>query len=267
MDSLTTRNSVKRLLHELKGLQGEEANDFVVYPLEKNIFQWHFTLRGPMDSPYEEGFYHGKLLFPANYPFEPPDIFFLTESGRFQLNMKICISITSYHPENWSPSFTVLIILRALRMYMQSPGHGSVGSLDYPVDTIRQLALESHAFHCTQCGEDVKEHMTRLEKRTHVFDELNGTKRDNDDRLKLPMEHSLPSTSETELHSFTSKNFADVGTHLSENSFESGQMEKRAFQENRYSIALKKLDRCIAYGKLIFLVVTFIRVFIFFLQF
>ena len=44
----------------------------------------------------------GKIFFPPDYPFKPPDIIFVTPNGRFKTNKKICMSFTSYHPESWS---------------------------------------------------------------------------------------------------------------------------------------------------------------------
>lgn len=37
----------------------------------------------------------------------PPDIYFMTENGRYQTNKKICLNITSYHKESWSPAWTL----------------------------------------------------------------------------------------------------------------------------------------------------------------
>ena len=71
--------------------------------------------RGPPDSPYAGGEYHGQLLFPAEYPFKPPGIKvcgelvlwdreliasfqMLTPSGRFYPDKKICFSMSDFHP-------------------------------------------------------------------------------------------------------------------------------------------------------------------------
>ncbi len=32
--------------------------------------EWHYTIDGPKDSPYEGGLYHGKLTFPSQYPYK-----------------------------------------------------------------------------------------------------------------------------------------------------------------------------------------------------
>ena len=74
--------------------------------IDNNIYEWHFTIRGPENSEFEEGIYHGRIELPVEYPFKPPNIYFLTPSGRFDIKTKICLNITKFHPENWNPSWT-----------------------------------------------------------------------------------------------------------------------------------------------------------------
>ena len=69
---------------------------------------------GPPDTPYAEGYYHGKLIFPSDYPMNPPEIYMMTPSGRFEVNTTLCLSISSYHPEHWSPMWTIATIVRGL---------------------------------------------------------------------------------------------------------------------------------------------------------
>ena len=35
-----------------------------------NILEWHFVITGAPGTPYAGGTYHGKLLFPPDYPFK-----------------------------------------------------------------------------------------------------------------------------------------------------------------------------------------------------
>ena len=51
---------------------------FYAQPLEDNIFEWHFTIRGPPDTDFDGGIYHGRILLPAEYPMKPPSIILLT---------------------------------------------------------------------------------------------------------------------------------------------------------------------------------------------
>ncbi|RHY91366.1 hypothetical protein DYB35_007269, partial [Aphanomyces astaci] len=43
-----------------------------------NMFDWHFTIRGPRDTDFAGGVYHGRILLPSDYPFKPPNIILLT---------------------------------------------------------------------------------------------------------------------------------------------------------------------------------------------
>ncbi|RNF26009.1 ubiquitin-conjugating enzyme [Trypanosoma conorhini] len=146
--------AIKRLAKEKLKLDESRVRDFYTCPLE-DIFEWHFTLQGPENSPYEGGLYHGSIRFPRNYPFAPPDIIFFTESGRFEVGTKICSSISSYHPELWKPVYDIQLVLVALRLFMAQDEELGVGSLMrryVAPEEKRRLARESHHFRCAACG-------------------------------------------------------------------------------------------------------------------
>lgn len=72
--------AIKRILADVKELQKHPSSRYHAAPLENNMFEWHFTIRGPKDSAFEGGMYHGRILLPSEYPFKPPNIVFLTVS-------------------------------------------------------------------------------------------------------------------------------------------------------------------------------------------
>ncbi|KAF4694346.1 Ubiquitin-conjugating enzyme E2 J1 [Perkinsus olseni] len=76
----------------------------------------------------------------------------LTPNGRFEVSKKICLSISSYHPELWQPAWGIRTIMEALRSFMPTPGEGAIGALDWPADIRRQLAKESRTWTCKMCG-------------------------------------------------------------------------------------------------------------------
>lgn len=47
-------------------------------PLQDNLFEWHFSVRGPPDSDFDGGVYHGRIVLPPEYPMKPPSIILLT---------------------------------------------------------------------------------------------------------------------------------------------------------------------------------------------
>lgn len=114
-------------------------------PLPHNILEWHYVVRGPEQSVYENGFYHGKLIFPAEFPFKPPSIYMMTPSGRFKTNTRLCLSISDYHPDTWNPAWSVSTILTGLLSFMleTSPTLGSIETSD---DEKRYLAQQSSQF-------------------------------------------------------------------------------------------------------------------------
>lgn len=49
-------------------------------PPQDNLFEWHFSVRGPPDSDFDGGIYHGRIVLPPEYPMKPPSIILLTVS-------------------------------------------------------------------------------------------------------------------------------------------------------------------------------------------
>ncbi|XP_059434952.1 ubiquitin-conjugating enzyme E2 32 [Corylus avellana] len=135
--------AVKRILQELKEMQSNPSEDFMSLPLEENIFEWQFAIRGPCDTEFEGGIYHGRIQLPAEYPFKPPSFMLLTPNGRFETQTKICLSISNHHPEHWQPSWSVRTALVALIAFMPTNPNGALGSLDYKKEERRTLAVKS----------------------------------------------------------------------------------------------------------------------------
>ena len=69
--------AVKRLMREAQEL-AEATYDYYAQPLSDNLFEWHFTVRGPADTEFDGGIYHGRIVLPPDYPMKPPNIIVLT---------------------------------------------------------------------------------------------------------------------------------------------------------------------------------------------
>lgn len=143
--------AVKRLFREAKELH-EATEEYYAQPLEDNLFEWHFTVRGPPDTEFDGGIYHGRIIMPADYPMKPPNIIFLTPNGRFETNKKICLSISGHHPETWQPSWSIRTALLAIIGFMPTPANGTIGSLDYTAKERAKLAKKSQEYECPDCG-------------------------------------------------------------------------------------------------------------------
>ncbi|ORY06724.1 UBC-like protein [Basidiobolus meristosporus CBS 931.73] len=169
--------AVKRIMRELAELEKDPSAEFTAAPLDSNIFDWHFTLRGPAGTPFEGGRYHGRLLLPFEYPFKPPNIMLLTPNGRFEVNKKICLSITGYHPEFWQPVWGIRLALLALISFMPTHGEGAIGALDCSDEDRRIIAKKSANWECEICGCKMKEVLQEKDK-----NESGSTSQSNNDR-------------------------------------------------------------------------------------
>jgi ubiquitin-conjugating enzyme E2 J2 len=109
-----------RLRKELLKLQKEPAPDIIAEPVESNILKWYYCIRGPTSTAFEGGTYLGKLVFPPEYPMKPPSIYMMTPSGRFQINAKLCMSMSDFHPESWNPMWSVSSIIQGIQSFMTS---------------------------------------------------------------------------------------------------------------------------------------------------
>lgn len=110
---------LKRVNKEIQSCQAENFcfPNLILKPSE-NVSTWYFIIHGLIDTDYENGIYLGKVLLPAKYPFSPPDFIFLTDSGRFQINQKLCTSFTGFHQDLYSPSWNISSMLIGLVSFM-----------------------------------------------------------------------------------------------------------------------------------------------------
>lgn len=106
----TMNTNVKRLRKELQELKKNPEEDMVLYPEEDTIMRWKAFIRGPKDTPFEDGVFELAILTTPLYPMEPPKMKFLTKifhpNVHFKVNsMCICrdlISCCEYEMLNWT---------------------------------------------------------------------------------------------------------------------------------------------------------------------
>uniref|UniRef100_A0A8C5PWF2 UBC core domain-containing protein n=1 Tax=Leptobrachium leishanense TaxID=445787 RepID=A0A8C5PWF2_9ANUR len=134
--------AVKLLMKEAAELR-DPTDHYHAQPLEDNLFEWHFTVRGPPDSDFDGSIYHGKIVLPPEYPMKPP-------------RKKISLSISGHHPETWQPSWSIRTALLAIIGFMPTKGEGAIDSLDYTPEERKTLAKKSQEFCCEACGVNMK---------------------------------------------------------------------------------------------------------------
>ena len=62
---------------------------------------------------------------------------------------KICLTITDYHPDQWNPSWTIRLMLKAIiSQFPIKEKILGVGSLHTKIKDCKKLALKSQSFKC-----------------------------------------------------------------------------------------------------------------------
>ncbi|KAI9555610.1 hypothetical protein GHT06_018125 [Daphnia sinensis] len=137
-------SATSRLKQDYLRLKKDPIPYVVAEPLPSNILEWHYVVSGPETSLYEGGYYHGKLLFPAEFPFKPPSIYMITPNGRFKPNTRLCLSISDFHPDSWNPAWSVSTILTGLLSFMleKSPTLGSIETTDHEKRCLAEHSLK-----------------------------------------------------------------------------------------------------------------------------
>lgn len=113
--------SIKRISKELSDLIREPLQNCSAYPVaNNNLLIWKAIIKGPSDTPYENGIFHLNVQFPENYPFKPPKVKFITKIYHCNINSKggICLDILK---NEWSPALTISKILLSISSLLNEP--------------------------------------------------------------------------------------------------------------------------------------------------
>lgn len=134
---------------KMKDVSKEDTDERYSYvrigPYGNNLLKWHFSVMGPPNSEYDGGIYHGRVLLPKDYPGSPPRVQVLTPCGRFISGHDICLSASNYHPESWTPKWTVLALIDALRLHMITQAN-EIGGMTATPSERRRLARASRSW-------------------------------------------------------------------------------------------------------------------------
>jgi ubiquitin-conjugating enzyme E2 D/E len=86
----------------------------------KDLRHWQAEIRGPVDTPYENGVFELDLRIPSNYPFKPPVIRFKTKvfHPNISSNGEICLDILR---DRWPASSTIEKTLLSIVSLLSDP--------------------------------------------------------------------------------------------------------------------------------------------------
>ncbi len=110
----------KRLQRELEMLTKDSIEGVHVTPCSDDLCEWSGYIVGPCDTPYDGGKFLLTVSFTAKYPFEPPEIVFITPIYHPNINRQgqICIDILK---KAWAPGLTIQKVLLSIMSLIAAP--------------------------------------------------------------------------------------------------------------------------------------------------
>lgn len=120
--SVISKQTAKRLIKDIKQLQKDPIEGIYYIHDDKDMLKGTALIIGPSDTPYEDGYYLFKFIFPTDYPFTPPKVTYHTNDGITRMhpnlykNGKVCLSVlNTWNGDSWTSCQTISSILVVLR--------------------------------------------------------------------------------------------------------------------------------------------------------
>lgn len=112
--------AAKRIQKELKEISRDTPSNCSAAPSGGDLFEWEAVLFGPVDSVYQGGVFRMRICFPADYPFKPPKVTFVTKIYHPNVNSNggICLDILK---DQWSPALTISKVLLSISSLLTDP--------------------------------------------------------------------------------------------------------------------------------------------------
>ncbi|NXX23763.1 UBE2T enzyme, partial [Podargus strigoides] len=113
-----------RLKRELSLLTTEPPSGITCWQSDKGLDEIQAQILGGADTPYEKGIFNLEIIIPERYPFEPPQIRFLTPIYHPNIDSagRICLDVLKLPPKGaWRPSLNISMLLTCVQLLMAEP--------------------------------------------------------------------------------------------------------------------------------------------------
>jgi ubiquitin-conjugating enzyme E2 D/E len=113
--------STKRIQKELRDLLANPSEGCAVEPTSTDqVHPWSAVVTGPEGSPYEDGGFDLLVVFPDDYPFNPPKVTFVTPIYHLNINEQGAIGL-GLLGDGWSPASSISQVLTTIRGLLVNP--------------------------------------------------------------------------------------------------------------------------------------------------
>ena len=113
-----------RVKKELERLKKDPPHGVSCWPKEGRIDCLEAKLVGTKDTAYEGGVFKLEIRLPDRYPFEPPQVKFITKIYHPNIDSagRICLDVLKSPPQgSWKPSQNISTILTSIQLLLSEP--------------------------------------------------------------------------------------------------------------------------------------------------
>jgi ubiquitin-conjugating enzyme E2 G1 len=132
--------ALRHIMTRFREYNKDPIDGFFCEPSD-DVFKWKFTLLGPHNTPFEGEMLYGNIIFPHNFPNEPPVVQFTSKLYHPNIygDGKVCMSILhdartenfyDKAEEKWLPVHTIQSIVLSMLLIIQEPNLESPANID-----------------------------------------------------------------------------------------------------------------------------------------
>lgn len=114
--------SNKRIVNDIAQFIKNGYNDKFIYFDKSNFTEIYSMIIGPKGTPYENGMFFFKIVFPSNYPYSSPKVEFLNKNPNVRIHPnlyscgKVCLSILgTWAGPSWEPCMSLDTVLQSIQ--------------------------------------------------------------------------------------------------------------------------------------------------------
>ena len=124
MRSKADMQRASRMRKEVERLRNDPPHGVSCWPKEGRIDCLEAKLVGSKDTPYEGGIFKLEIKIPERYPFEPPQVQFLTKIYHPNIDTagRICLDVLKSPPQgSWKPAHNISTVLTSIQLLVSEP--------------------------------------------------------------------------------------------------------------------------------------------------
>ena len=113
-----------RIKKELERLRNDPPFGVSCWPKDGRLDCLEAQLMGAKDTPYDGGIFKLEIRVPDRYPFEPPQVQFITKIYHPNIDTagRICLDVLKSPPQgSWKPSQNISTILTSIQLLLSEP--------------------------------------------------------------------------------------------------------------------------------------------------